>query len=375
MGSIQSGLFLCGDPNVNGAGRLRKIIHIDMDAFFASVEQRDDPTLRGKPVAVGGPRERGVVAAASYEARRYGVRSAMPSVVAQRKCPDLIFVKPRFDAYKTISHQIRAIFADYTPLIEPLSLDEAYLDVTDNRLGITSATRIAEEIRGRILAETHLTASAGVSYNKFLAKMASDERKPNGLFVITPRIGPGFIQGLPVARFHGIGPVTAARMEGLGLRTGSDLRDQSLEFLQQHFGKAGTYYFALARGIDDRPVCADRIRKSMGAETTFGADLFSVEEARTAVDPLISRVWSWCETTTIRGRTATLKAKYSDFRQITRSRSLPHPIPSRAAFEEIVATLLDPLFPPERGIRLLGVTLSSLDVEPPVGGQQMHLPI
>ena len=215
------------------AGRSRKIIHIDMDAFYASVEQRDNPELRGKPVAVGGSRERGVVAAASYEAREFGVRSAMPSVTGKRRCPDLIFVKPRFDAYKAISLQIRAIFAEYTPIIEPLSLDEAYLDVTESLRDNISATQIAEEIRMRIRSETELTASAGVSYNKFLAKLASDHRKPNGLFVITPKMGPDFVEALPVRAFHGVGPATAAKMSRLGIRTGLDLRAQNLAFLQQ----------------------------------------------------------------------------------------------------------------------------------------------
>ena len=241
------------------AGRAapRKIIHIDMDAFFASVEQRDDPSLRGLPVAVGGARERGVVAAASYEARRFGVRSAMPSVVARRKCPELVFVKPRFEVYRAVSQEIRAVFAEYTPVIEPLSLDEAYLDVTENLRGIGSATEIAERIRAEIRARTGLTASAGVSYNKFLAKLASDQRKPDGLFVITPRMGPGFVEDLPVGRFHGVGPKTAARMEGMGIHTGRDLRAQGLEFLQAHFGKAGAYYHAISRAEDERPVRAD----------------------------------------------------------------------------------------------------------------------
>src|SRR5690242_11134925 len=247
-----------------GAGGCRKIIHIDMDAFYASVEQRDDPELRGKPVAVGGSRERGVVAAASYEARRFGVRSAMPSVTAKRRCPELIFVRPRFDVYRAVSHQVRAILAEYTPLIEPLSLDEAYLDVTENRKAMLSATEIAEEIRARIRAETGLTASAGVSYNKFLAKIASDERKPDGLFVITPKQGPAFVESLPVGKFHGIGPVTRAKMEALGIHNGGDLKRQALSFLQEHFGKAGPYYFSLARGIDERRVTADRVRKSIG---------------------------------------------------------------------------------------------------------------
>ena len=354
----------------------RKIIHIDMDAFYASVEQRDDPALRGKPIAVGGSRERGVVAAASYEARKFGVRSAMPSVTAKRRCPELIFVKPRFDVYRAVSHQIRAIFAEYTPLIEPLSLDEAYLDVTENPKGIASATAIAEEIRARIRAETGLTASAGVSYNKFLAKMASDERKPDGLFVITPRAGPAYVEALPVGKFHGIGPATRAKMEGLGIRDGAELKGQTLEFLRHHFGKAGPYYFSLARGIDDRPVCADRVRKSVGAETTFHADLFTAEEARAALEPLISRVWSRCEGSTFKSRTVTLKAKYADFRQITRSRTVDTPIASHAVIVELVSELLEPLFPVSKGIRLLGVTLSSLDAGPgPRVGQQLLLPL
>ena len=217
----------------------RKIIHVDMDAFYASVEQSDNPALRGKPLAVGGSAARGVVAAASYEARSFGVHSAMPSVTAKRKCPDLIFVSPRFDVYRAVSQQIREIFADYTPLVEPLSLDEAYLDVTENRKGMEIATEIATEIRARIFATTGLTASAGISYNKFLAKMASDQRKPNGQFVITPKNGPAFVEALPVKKFHGVGPATAERMKRHGIETGRDLRDKSLAFLQQHFGMSG----------------------------------------------------------------------------------------------------------------------------------------
>src|SRR5437868_6314156 len=301
------------------AGRSRKIIHIDMDAFYASVEQRDNPELRGKPVAVGGSRERGVVAAASYEARKFGVHSAMPSIAAKRKCPDLIFVKPRFDAYKAISLQIREILAEYTPMIEPLSLDEAYLDVTENLKGIALATQLAEAIRAKIKAETGLTASAGVSYNKFLAKLASDHRKPDGLFVITPRMGAKFVEGLPVGKFHGIGPATTARMNGHGIHTGADLREQTLDFLQQHFGKAGAFYYWISRGVDERPVRADRIRKSVGAENTFTIDLFALGEARDALQPVIAKVWHHCEATGTRGRTVTLKVKYADFQQITRS--------------------------------------------------------
>jgi len=284
------------------AGRSRKIIHIDMDAFYASVEQRDNPQLRGKPVAVGGSRERGVVAAASYEARKFGVHSAMPSITAKRKCPDLIFVKPRFDAYKAISLQIREIFAEYTPVIEPLSLDEAYLDVTENLKGIVLATQIAEQIRATIRAETGLTASAGVSYNKFLAKLASDHRKPDGLFVITPKTGPAFVESLPVRKFHGFGPATARKMSALGIETGLDLRDKTLEFLQQHFGKVSSYYYWAARGVDERPVRADRIRKSVGAENTFPADLFAYEAARDALREIVDKVWDYCDGSGIRGR-------------------------------------------------------------------------
>ena len=241
----------------------RKIIHVDMDAFYASVEQRDDPALRGKPIAVGGSRERGVVAAASYEARVFGVRSAMPSSIARRKCPDLIFVKPRFDVYKAVSQQIRIIFAEYTPLIEPLSLDEAYLDVTENMKQIASATQIAQQIRQAIKDVTGLTASAGVSYNKFLAKLASDHNKPDGLFVIKPTDGLAFVETLTVGQFHGIGPATAAKMNGLGIATGLDLRQQTEAFLVRHFGKAGHFYHAIANAIDHRPVRPDRERKSI----------------------------------------------------------------------------------------------------------------
>jgi DNA polymerase IV len=266
--------------------RPRKIIHIDMDAFYASVEQRDNPELRGKPVAVGGAQERGVVAAASYEARKFGVHSAMPSVTAKRKCPDLIFVKPRFDVYRAVSLQIHTIFAEFTPVIEPLSLDEAYLDVTENLKSIRSATQIAEDIRAKIRQETKLTASAGVSYNKFLAKLASVHHKPDGLFVITPKMGPAFVETLLVAKFHGVGPATTVKMNRLGIETGLDLRAHTLPFLQQHFGKSGSYYYWIARGVDDRPVCAARVRKSVGAENTFSRNLHAYEAMRDATNPL-----------------------------------------------------------------------------------------
>ena len=343
-----------------GAGSARKIIHIDMDAFYASVEQRDNPELRGKPVAVGGSSERGVVAAASYEARQFGVHSAMPSVTARRRCPDLIFVKPRFDAYKMVSEQIRQIFAEYTPIIEPLSLDEAYLDVTENLKGIPSATRIAQEIRARIRSETELTASAGVSYNKFLAKLASDHLKPDGLFVITPKMGPVFVETLPVRKFHGVGPATAAKMGRLLIKTGLDLRAQSLAFLQQHFGKAGSYYYWAARGVDERPVRADRIRKSVGAENTFPTDLFTYEAARDALREIVNKVWGFCEGSGLRARTVTLKVKFANFQQITRSRTGQMQIRTRSELEQLGDALLEPLFPVAKGVRLLGVSLSSL---------------
>jgi DNA polymerase IV len=352
----------------------RKIIHIDMDAFFASVEQRDNPALRGKPVAVGGSRERGVVAAASYEARKFGVHSAMPSVIAKRKCPELIFVTPRFEVYRAISLQIREIFAQFTPIIEPLSLDEAYLDVTENRLGIASATEIAERIRTKIWAETDLTASAGVSYNKFLAKLASDHRKPNGLFVITPTMGPSFVETLGIEKFHGVGPATAAKMHRLGIETGRDLKAQTLPFLQQHFGKSRPFFYWIARGIDERPVRSDRIRKSVGAENTFLRDLHDFESMREALQPVLDRVWRHCESAGVRGRTVTLKVKYADFQLITRSRSFTNPVAGRGELERLSLDLLSALIPVPKGVRLLGVTLSMLNREAADNGLQMGLP-
>ncbi|HKF12790.1 MAG TPA: DNA polymerase IV [Xanthobacteraceae bacterium] len=353
--------------------RLRKIIHVDMDAFYASVEQRDNPALRGKPVAVGGSRERGVVAAASYEARRFGVRSAMPSVTARRKCPELIFVKPRFDVYKEVSLQIRAIFAEYTPVVEPLSLDEAYLDVTENLQGIASATEIAEQIKAKIRVKTQLTASAGVSYNKFLAKLASDYRKPDGLYAITPAMGPTFVEGLPVERFHGVGPATAAKMKDLGIFTALDLRAKDEAFLLKHFGKAGTHFYCICRGIDHRPVVPNRNRKSVGAENTFARDLTSLDDMRAELGPLVEKVWHYCESTGVRGRTVTLKVKFSDFQIITRSRSRPEPISDRWMLASISAELLAAQFPMRKGVRLIGVSLSSLCADPTKLDTQMTL--
>ncbi len=344
-----------------------------MDAFYASVEQRDNPTLRGKPLAVGGSRERGVVAAASYEARAFGVRSAMASVVALRKCPQLLFTRPRFEVYKAVSVQIREIFAEYTPLIEPLSLDEAYLDVTENLKGIDSATEIARQLKARIKAETDLTASAGVSYNKFLAKLASDFRKPDGLYVIKPAQGLAFVEPLPVGAFHGIGPVTAEKLNGLGIFTGLDLRQQSEDFLRQHFGKAGGYYFHIARAEDDRPVNPDRIRKSVGSENTFDRDLETRAELEAGLLPLLADVWRYCERSQVYGRTVTLKVKYADFQQITRSRSTFAPIIQQDFFEKIAFELLDALLPVPKGVRLLGATLSNLETDDEPEGKQLTL--
>ena len=335
------------------------MIHIDMDAFFASVEQRDDPALRGRPVAVGYAAARGVVAAASYEARTFGVGSALPSVTALRRCPDLVFVPPRFDVYKAVSRQIHAIFADYTDLIQPLSLDEAYLDVTGNRRGIATAWTTAKEIRARILEETGLTASAGISYNKFLAKLASDQRKPNGQFAVTPDMGAAWVETLPVARFHGIGPVTAAKMARLGIKTGADLRAQPLAFLQEHFGSSAEWYFGIARGIDDRPVNPNCERKSSGSETTFDHDLTVDAEIETGVLRQADDVWAWCEKTREFGRTVTVKVKYADFQIITRSRTQPRIVDTQAALREAGLALIRSVLPTEKGMRLVGVTVSN----------------
>jgi len=342
------------------ATETRKILHIDMDAFYASVEQRDNPELRGKPVAVGSPAARGVVAAASYEARAFGVRSAMPSVTAARKCPDLIFVKPRFDVYRSISMQIRAIFAEYTPLIEPLSLDEAYLDVTSNLKGMAVATDIASEIRARIKEATGLNASAGISYNKFLAKMASDLNKPNGQAVITPKHGPGFVESLPVKKFHGVGPATAAKMAALGIQTGADLKEKSREFLAQHFGKSGAYYYGIARGIDNRQVNPDRERKSVGAEDTFAVDIADLDEAKRELEPLVAKIWRYCEANDMAAKTVTVKIRFADFQIITRSKTLPIAFADDAAILAAANLLLEGTHPFRKPVRLLGVTLSSL---------------
>lgn len=356
---------------------LRKIIHIDMDAFYASVEQRDDPSLRGRPVAVGGSSERGVVAAASYEARRFGVRSAMPSVTAARLCPDLVFRKARFDVYRRVSDQIRAIFHEYTPHVEPLALDEAYLDVTEDLKGIGSATRIAEIIRRRIREETGgLTASAGVSYNKFLAKLASDQNKPDGLCVIRPGEGAAFVAKLPVRRFHGVGPRGAEKMAKLGIETGADLAAKDIAFLRANFGSLADYLYRAARGIDLRRVKADRPRKSLGGERTFARDLSSGPALREALDNIVDIVWDRIERAEAKGRTVTLKLKLADFSTHTRARSLPQPVADKREFAALGHALLDEVLPLPQPVRLMGLTLSALEgekAEEPASAGQLPL--
>ena len=337
---------------------VRKIIHVDMDAFYASVEQRDNPDLCGKPVAVGG-QHRGVVMAASYEARKYGVRSAMPSVTAKRRCPEIIFVKTRFDVYRAVSQQIRAIFHEYTDLVEPLSLDEAYLDVTEDRAGLGTARATADEIRRRIREETGLTASAGVSYCKFVAKLASDQNKPDGLCVITPERAQAYIAALPVSRFHGIGPVTARKLEGLGIHTGADLQERSLAELEARFGSSGQWYWRISRGIDERAVTPDRPYKSVSAERTFDEDLRDPERLSAELTRIAGYAWDRIERAEVAGRTVTLKVKFADFEIITRSRSFGSFL-DRQAFEAAGQALLGALHPLPKGIRLLGLGLHNL---------------
>jgi DNA polymerase-4 len=344
-----------------GEQGMRKIIHVDMDAFFASVEQRDNPELRGKPVAVGGSSGRGVVAAASYEARAFGVRSAMPSVTALRRCPDLIFCKSRFDVYREVSGQIREIFSLFTPLVEPLSLDEAYLDVTNDLRGIGSATAIAREIRRLIKERTQLTASAGVSYNKFLAKLASDQNKPDGLCVIRPGEGAAFVQSLPVRRFHGIGPKGAQKMARLGIETGADLAAKDMAFLSAHFGSFAEYLYRAARGVDTRPVRSNRIRKSVGGERTFSSDIVEPEALHETLDNIVDIVWERITRANASGRTVTLKLKYNDFTIVSRARSLSRPVTEKTAFAAIGHELLAELIPLPLPIRLMGMTLSKLE--------------
>ncbi|WP_423735565.1 DNA polymerase IV [Chitinophaga caseinilytica] len=348
---------------------LRKIIHIDMDAFYASVEQRDHPEYRGKPIAVGGSPEGrgGVVATASYEARKFGVRSAMPSKRALQLCPQIIFVYPRFDVYREVSRHVRSIFQRYTDLIEPLSLDEAYLDVTLDKLNIGSAIAIAQQIKQAIRDELRLTASAGVSVNKFVAKIASDMQKPDGLTFIAPAQVETFMENLPVEKFFGVGKVTADKMQRMGLFKGADLKKLSENDLVQHFGKAGRFYFRIVRGQDDRAVQPHRETKSVGAEDTFPHDLTTLAEMNPELDKLAVKVASRLEKHQLKGRTVTLKVKYSDFRQITRNHSTIHPISDTETIAGAAKQLLAKTDPEEEGakIRLLGITVSNFNDERP----------
>ncbi|GEO06603.1 DNA polymerase IV 2 [Adhaeribacter aerolatus] len=339
---------------------IRKIIHIDMDAFYASVEQRDHPELRGKPVAVGGSRARGVVAAASYEARKFGVFSAMASKIAQQKCPSLIFVKPRFEVYSAVSRQIREIFHQYTDLVEPLSLDEAYLDVTENKIGMPSASIIAKEIKARIQAETNLTASAGVSFNKFLAKIASDLNKPNGFTLITPDKAADLVAGLAIEKFHGIGKVTAAKMQRMGIATGADLRQRSEAELVRQFGKVGHYYFRIARAEDERLVQPHRIRKSVGSERTFEEDLIAEEDMLERLQFLAQEVAHDLSRLQTTAKTVTLKLKYFDFVQQTRSKTLVGHLNAADAIYTVARDLLRTPQLPQYPVRLLGISVSNL---------------
>lgn len=340
----------------------RKIIHVDMDAFYASVEQMDNPDLRGKPIAVGGNEIRGVVSAASYEARKYGVRSALSGTLAKKYCPELIFVKPRFDRYKEISKKIRKIFYDYTDLVEPLSLDEAYLDVTQNKKGNPSASLIAQEIRLRILNEVGLSASAGISVNKFIAKVASDINKPNGQKTVPPDEVISFLEALPIRKFYGVGKVTTEKMYQLGIFTGLDLKSKSIEFLEKHFGKSGTFYFNVVRGIHDSEVKPNRITKSVAAEHTFDENLTSEIFMQDRLETIAAELDRRLKKQKIAGKTVTLKIKYSDFTQQTRSKTLPYFISDQSLLFETVTELLFQ----ERmkdSVRLLGISLSNLNTE------------
>ncbi|MEM7063185.1 MAG: DNA polymerase IV [Cyanobacteria bacterium P01_B01_bin.77] len=350
----------------------RKILHIDMDAFYASIEQRDHAEYRGQPVVVGGrPEQRGAVAAASYEARRYGIHSAMPSRIAMQRCPQVIFARPRFDVYRQVSEQIREIFRDYTDLVEPLALDEAYLDVTDGG----SAIATAKAIKQRIIETTRLTASAGVSINKFLAKMASDINKPNGLYVILPADAMAFIATLPIEKFHGIGPATARKMKQLGITTGADLQRWSETDLVANFGKIGQHFFRIANAQDSRRVNPNRIRKSVGAERSFAKDLRTLDAMATALATIVDEVETRLLKAKKMGYTLTLKIKYADYRQVTRSRRVDSPLQQAADMGPLAQALLEHHLEPEPQVRLLGVAMANLVAADTVGYQQLSLPM
>jgi DNA polymerase IV len=339
---------------------VRKIIHIDMDAFFASVEQRDHPELRGKPVAVGGGGPRGVVAAASYEARKFGVRSAMSGARARQLCPDLIFVRHRFDVYKEVSMQIRAIMHEFTDLVEPLSLDEAYLDVTNPKQGPHSATRIAEIIRYKIYEATQLTASAGISYCKFLAKTASGMNKPNGLTIILPEQAEAFLEQLPIEKFYGVGKATATKMQKLGIKNGYDLKQKTMLDLARRFGKTGRFYYNIVRGIDDRPVRSQGVRKSISVENTFVTDLDTTEAMMEQIADLAADLQERIRRADNPGRTLTLKVKYADFQIVTRSKTVDFDIHLDVEMLRLVPALLADTEAPTRKVRLLGLGVSNL---------------
>lgn len=352
---------------------MRRIVHIDMDAFYASVEQRDFPQLKGKPVAVGGSRERGVVAAASYEARKFGVHSAMSSRKAYQNCPHLIFVKPRFEVYKEVSRQIRKIFLEYTDLVEPLSLDEAYLDITSNLKQLASARQTAQLIKDQIKAETGLTASAGVSYNKFLAKTATDFQKPDGLTVITPKQAQDFIAKLPIGKFYGVGKVTAARMQALGIHSGADLMLWEEAALVKQFGKVGQFYYQISRARDDREVNPNRIRKSLGAESTFETDLHDLDTIKDELMKIAIEVDARINKYATYGKTLTLKVKFSDFKQITRSKTVLYPIHDQSRMMTIAYQLCDEV-QWTKPVRLLGLSISGLDTQVFTRLQQLTFP-
>lgn len=339
----------------------RKIIHVDMDAFFTSVEQMDNPELRGKPVAVGGNKERGVVAAASYEARKYGVHSAMPSKIAFKKCPQIIFVKPRFNRYKEISKQVMSIFYEYTDLVEPLSIDEAFLDVSENKKNIQTATEIALEIKNRIKDEIGITASAGVSMNKFLAKIASDYNKPDGIYVITPKKAEAFIEQLPIAKFFGIGKVTAQKMYKLGIFRGLELKQVSMETLCRHFGKQGIFFFNIVRVIDDRKVNPNRIRKSVGTERTFIKDISNIDDIKLELMKIADELFARLKKSNSTGRCITLKIKYSNFVSLTRSKTILSSINDIVSIKALALDLLCQIHL-NNSIRLIGLSISNLDI-------------
>jgi DNA polymerase-4 len=349
----------------NDNKKTRKIIHVDMDAFYASVEQRDFPHLKGKPVIVGGdPNSRGVVAACSYEARKYGIHSAMASSMAYRLCPRAVFVRPRFDVYRRVSQQIRHIFHEYTDLVEPLSLDEAFLDVTENKKGMLYAADMAKKILLEIFNRTGLTASAGVSFNKFLAKVASDYRKPHGLTVITPKLADQFIANLPIRKFHGVGRVTEQKMLALGIKTGADLKQRSREELVNRFGKVGNYYYDIAHGCDERPVNPTRERKSLGQEQTFDKDIDNKEEMISFLGEQARDIETYLKKYNLMGRTVTLKVKYFDFKSISRSITPGEPIREAAVIMKYAGPLLDKTEAGEKKVRLLGISISNFADHP-----------